>query len=953
VVISSVDPLSFIDKQPKPTTSVILRRDSLDKQSAGKYSIISRKAYLCTRAAFLIALFIVASIVKGNAQATPATGVVNIGGPGLQFLFFQDQGLKYDSGTVWVTINGTDHEEVTYDEHDALRDWYTVATDLAAMINSSSSLVTATTTGVPDGAPGIVLTARTGGANTNYSLAVGSTYCTTCGYFDDLGFHPFFTQPSYVPTSAATMTGGADAPVKGYVNPKYVILAWTYAPPGSKSSVVNNNSTMIGSSTATNDSFANQVSESVTIAGTTGSVLGKLDGVEVSGTESTSYTNEQDTSKSISISQMKTFITTVPGPSNDAFGVNHDYDVVWLWLNPLADFSVFPNQPNSVLWTGYHFDMSDIPRMDIFGVEMGWLNGHFGTIPFDIQHVLDRTWAAGQTWPAGQGPGLTGPGPGSDFDKIVKANPFSDPAYVVTLAPAAITTADGRFTITGNQNIIYVPPGPGGNPTTQAYSANYVQTDVTGKGAKYTFSQGFATEEKFTGPLFLSMLTIDLKQSDTLTWIHQFSQNMTQSAGNTVSFSVTGPAAAANYSGPTEFLVFQDNIFGTFMFYPVNQASDFSIGASPSTQTAPAGGHATYTVSTTALRGFSGTTNLTVGGLPTGATATFAPTSLTGTGTSSLTITVPASVTAGNYSLVITGTSGTLSHTAQATLTVTAPDFSIAATLTTQTVTAGGSTTYTVSTIANNGFTGSVSLGTSGLPTGATASFSPASISGSTTSTLTISTLSSTPAATYTITITGISGSINHSTAVLLTVNAPTGNVTISAPANNSNQSTSVRVTASATETGTQIAQMQVWDNTTGLRLGINNGSTIDQTYTLAAGTHQIIVEDLAAGTFAIIHTSSVTITVFADGVHITAPVNNASITGPVHVTGFATEAATQIAQMQVWDNTTGVRLGINNGSTIDQTYTLAPGTHQIIMEDLATGTFALIHTATVTVTVH
>jgi hypothetical protein len=87
--------------------------------------------------------------------------------------------------------------------------------------------------------------------------------------------------------------------------------------------------------------------------------------------------------------------------------------------------------------------------------------------------------------------------------------------------------------------------------------------------------------------------------------------------------------------------------------------------------------------------------------------------------------------------------------------------------------------------------------------------------------------------------------------------------------------------------------------------------------------------------------------------VHITAPANNASITGPVHVTGFATEAATQIAQMQVWDNTTGVRLGINNGSTIDQTYTLASGTHQIIMEDLAAGTFAVIHTASVTVTVH
>ncbi len=281
-----------------------------------------------------------------------------------------------------------------------------------------------------------------------------------------------------------------------------------------------------------------------------------------------------------------------------------------------------------------------------------------------------------------------------------------------------------------------------------------------------------------------------------------------------------------------------------------------------------------------------------------------------------------------------------------------APSFSLTSSPTSQTVTAGGNTSYALSTTAQNGFTGAVALTLAGLPTGASGTFNPTSITGSGSSTLTVSTTSSTPPGSYTLTVTGTSGNLVQSANITFVVNA-SGSVTISAPANNSNQSTSVRVTASATETGTQIAQMQVWDNTTGVRLGINNGSTIDQTYTLAPGAHQIIVEDLAAGTFAVIHTSSVTITVSADGVHITAPADNASITGPVHVTGFATEAATQIAQMQVWDNTTGVRLGINNGSTIDQTYTLAAGTHQLIMEDLAAGTFAVIHTASVTITVH
>jgi hypothetical protein len=381
--------------------------------------------------------------------------------------------------------------------------------------------------------------------------------------------------------------------------------------------------------------------------------------------------------------------------------------------------------------------------------------------------------------------------------------------------------------------------------------------------------------------------------------------------------------------------------------------TDFTLTVAPSSQTVIAPGNISYTVSTAALNGFSGTESLSTGTLPAGISASFAPTSIATGASSTLTLSATSAVLAGNYPITVFATSGSLTHSTQVNLTVTAPDFSISATPTTQTVTAGGNATYTVATSALNGFTGSVSLGTSGLPTGATASFSPASISGSASSTLTIATLSSTPAATYTVTITGINGSIVHSTAVLLAVNAATGSVSITAPANNSNQSTSVRVTATASEPGTQIAQMQVWDNTTGVRLGINNGSSIDQTYTLAAGTHQIVVEDLAAGTFALLHTSTVTVTVFADGTHITAPANNASITGAVRVTGFATESASQIAQMQVWDNTTGVRLGINNGSTIDQTYTLAAGTHQIVMEDLAAGTFALLHSSTVTITVH
>jgi uncharacterized membrane protein len=99
-------------------------------------------------------------------------------------------------------------------------------------------------------------------------------------------------------------------------------------------------------------------------------------------------------------------------------------------------------------------------------------------------------------------------------------------------------------------------------------------------------------------------------------------------------------------------------------------------------------------------------------------------------------------------------------------------DFSLSATPATQTVMVGGSTTYTVSVTSLGGFSNAITLGAAGLPTGATASFNPTSISGgSGSSSLKVTSSSKTPTGTYTLTITGTSGSLAHSKTVTLTVN--------------------------------------------------------------------------------------------------------------------------------------------------------------------------------------
>src|ERR1700674_1373711 len=201
---------------------------------------------------------------------------------------------------------------------------------------------------------------------------------------------------------------------------------------------------------------------------------------------------------------------------------------------------------------------------------------------------------------------------------------------------------------------------------------------------------------------------------------------------------------------------------------------DFSLTASPSSQTVIKGNSTTYAVTSSRTGGFTGTVAFSSSGAPAGASATFNPSSTSGA-SSTLTVTTSASTPTGTFVITITGTSGSLTRTTTATLVVQpvpTPDFSLAASPASQTVIKGNSTTYTVSISRTGGFTGTVALSSSGVPAGASATFNPSSTSGST-STLTVTTSASTPSGTFVITITGTSGSLTRTTTATLVVQAP------------------------------------------------------------------------------------------------------------------------------------------------------------------------------------
>ena len=196
---------------------------------------------------------------------------------------------------------------------------------------------------------------------------------------------------------------------------------------------------------------------------------------------------------------------------------------------------------------------------------------------------------------------------------------------------------------------------------------------------------------------------------------------------------------------------------------------DFSLTASPSTQTVLPGGSTSYTATVTGGAGFTGAVNFSVTGLPSGATASFAPASVTGSGSTTLSVTTSGTTPAGTYTLALTGTSGPVSHTVNVTLVVNG-DFSISVAPASVTIARGAAATYNVTIAAGTGFSGSVTLSASGLPRFATAKFTPVSVVNAGTSVLTVSTKKNVASGTYTLTVTGTAGNRVHSASVTLVV---------------------------------------------------------------------------------------------------------------------------------------------------------------------------------------
>jgi hypothetical protein len=130
------------------------------------------------------------------------------------------------------------------------------------------------------------------------------------------------------------------------------------------------------------------------------------------------------------------------------------------------------------------------------------------------------------------------------------------------------------------------------------------------------------------------------------------------------SYTLTLTSHDDNYSGDPTYTLYDDVAIST-------TTNDFSISANPSSLSLAQNTSGTSTISTTTTSGSAQAVNLSVSGVPSGASASLSPTSVTSGGSSTLTVNA-GTAAAGAYTLTVTGTGTSATHSTTVSLTVTA-----------------------------------------------------------------------------------------------------------------------------------------------------------------------------------------------------------------------------------------------------------------------------------------
>ena len=662
--------------------------------------------------------------------------------------------------------------------------------------------------------------------------------------------------------------------ITGGLHPKYVVLDVMYAPPGSGSSMVYNGQSSIGSNSSTTNSFTNGLSLNTTFANFPtlggGKSAGGGGGSGASNSLGGGYTYALSGTATYGLTGTTSDSTSVPGPNNSQLGVDHESDIVWVWLNPETDYTLPPPSSASgvLVWNGYSTNSDDpnvaTGQMDVVPLTVSQLDGT-SPIPPALQEILDRNWDSAATGGAG---GLTQ----SDLSTILQRDPFATnvspgtratlltntqvsptiPIYdpnIPTLDPVSGVCGQ-RYTFDPvlGQTFLYsplsvsngaTPPGDIGQPITSSYSINSAITQNFTKTTTDTYTVGISaqigaakgsesTPANGQSGSASAIIRQQLKASDSLTFVNSWNPSTNNSTSTIQTLSIKSPLSSSGYAGPSQMQVWQDNLYGTYMFYP--KPEDTTVNLQSSQALAQFGNAVTLTANVVP--------DPRISSVPTGTVTFYDGCTVLGGGA------VP--VVAGTATLPITWTAGTSeggSHVIRALYSGDSNFFHNIGNTLTQTVTSGNTPYINANGISPSlGLIGTsvtlsgVNFGTTGTVTfngivATTSSWSPTSIvavvpAGATTGPVTITTGNSSSNS-IVFTVTQQTGSTTTTTLILSPTTSWTGYAAVASTqvtAENgvipvgtvsclSSPSTGATNSPAVVDRATGVAQVTIWDS--------------------------------------------------------------------------------------------------------------------------------------------
>ena len=379
---------------------------------------------------------------------------------------------------------------------------------------------------------------------------------------------------------ASTGNQAANGPQTAFL--KYKVMGVVYAPPGAASSVTYGNSTLVGSTDTLSFTKSTTHETNLTVNVTVGI---PFFGATTSYSNTDGWTDSNVNGTSVAIQTQTGNSVATMGPISSSLGVDHDNDVIYLWLNPVLQgtATTMPTQSGTstlLNWTGLETnscdsrDPADLPNLqqtvngcdpnqypyqDIVGIPVWCLKNPFSPnqgcaqwIAYTSRSWDHSNWGRDSNTTLPLGPGLTM----RDYADILEADPFvvlngssvnvCHPTYGPQLDPnVPETMTQAPLTPSGTEINFIDPLGPNDSPA-YLYTPATCMTSNTSP-TMYRFQPYGAIEYPVPGPNGLPSTysgTFQYSRTNTTTNVATDSHTVTES----VSVGVGGGGVVPYFS---------------------------------------------------------------------------------------------------------------------------------------------------------------------------------------------------------------------------------------------------------------------------------------------------------------------------------------------------------------------------------------------------------------------